>query len=147
MKKIAALVALALLTAATDQPVFNGIYTFETRDRDPDTGRPICTETWSFDGAGKMIVTSGQEVVDKTYRAETNSDGSWLVTRRIKTNGLPDCMGERSDNADSTESRIYLLRFKDGGMMTCMPPGRTEDGTMFVSNESCYATLKPQKQP
>lgn len=146
MKKIAALTLFVLLTAAAEPPVLNGTYKFETRARDSAANRPVCTETWTFDGKNQMTVISGQEVVEETYRTEIDRDGTWLVTRRLKTNGLQDCMGNRSSEVSSSDNRIYLMRFNSGDMMTCSPPTHTEDGTPFVSNDSCYGTLTPKKQ-
>ena len=132
-----------LLAAVQAEPLaLSGTYRFETMDRGPDN-RPICTETWSFGADGAMTVTSGEEVVQMRFRTEADADGRWLVTETLGTNGLPDCMGDRSDGVTPGERRTYLMRRNSGSIVVCGPPARMADGALFVG-PTCYGELYPE---
>lgn len=138
----AALGLSVLLAGAQAEPLaLSGTYRFETMERGPDN-RPICTETWSFGAEGAMTVVSGEEVVGKRFRTEADDDGRWLVTENLETNGLPDCMGERSDGVTPGERRIYLMVRNSGSIVVCGPPARMADGVLFVG-PTCYGELYP----
>lgn len=99
------LAAVALSTAALAsveevQPLaLSGDYVFATVAQ--DGGRPVCTETWTFGEDGQMLVSSGEERVTKRYRFDHDRIGHWLVATNVSTNGLPDCMGNRSASVSS----------------------------------------------
>lgn len=137
---IAALLASPGLAAPLAAPLaFDGAYQFTTTER--ENGIPVCTETWTFAAPDRMTVTSGEEVVEKRFRTENDRDGDWLVARSLATNGKPDCMGNISDPPapNEAESRISILRFNDGSMLVCPPPGHTDDG--IPVHGQCYASL------
>lgn len=136
------LAALLSLAIQSEPIAFSGDYRFETSQRGPDN-RPVCTETWSFAADGALTVTSGAEIVRKRFRSEADADGRWLVTESLETNGLPDCMGERSNGVATGERRTYLMRRNSGSIVVCGPPARMDDGVMFVG-PTCYGELYPQ---
>jgi hypothetical protein len=137
------LTAVALGISATalaqdTQPLaLIGDYDFETAEE--VGGRPVCTETWSFSEGGQMLVASGEERVTKSYRFEHDRIGHWLVSASVSTNGLPDCMGNRTPSVSNEERRTYLLPFNSGIILVCPEPARLEDGSPFIN--ACYASL------
>ena len=139
LAKTAVAALIAALLSLDNELELSGDYRFVTDERGAD-GQPVCTETWSFAADGTMTVRSGQEIVHKTWRSETDADGDWLVTRSVSTNGEPDCMGGRSASVRPGETRTYILTFNSGGMVVCGPPGRTSDGVLFVG-PTCYGRL------
>ena len=139
LTKISLAATVALFAGQDVGLAFSGDYRFATTDRGAD-GQPVCAETWSFASDGTMTVHSGQEIVQKVWRTETDADGDWLVTRSVSTNGEPDCMGDRSPTVRSGETRTYILTFNAGGMVVCGPPSRTSDGILFVG-PTCYGNL------
>ena len=97
----------------------------------------------TFGADGAMTVTSGEEVVQMRFRLEADADGRWLVTETLGTNGLPDCMGDRSDGVTPGERRTYLMRRNSGSIVVCGPPARMADGALFVG-PTCYGELYPE---
>lgn len=136
---IPATVALMSTTwAVAEEPLaLSGDYVFATVAQ--NGGRPVCTETWSFGEGGQMLVISGEEQVTKRYRFDHDRIGHWLITTNVSTNGLPDCMGNRSASVSSDEQRTYLVPFNSGVIMVCPEPTRMADGSPYISN--CYANL------
>ena len=136
-----ALIATAALALLTQDNGLSGSWTFTTRDLRPE-GQPVCTETWTFGADGAMTVESGQEIVQKRYRFETDADGLWLLAESLSTNGEPDCMGDRSDGVRPGERRTYLVAFNTGSVVVCDPPGRVEGGGLYIG-PTCYGWLNP----
>lgn len=133
--------AAAALSLLVQDAGLTGDWAFTTRDNGPD-GRPVCSETWTFGPDGAMIVESGQEVVQKRYRFETDSDGLWLISESVSTNGLPDCMGNRSGGVTPGERRTYLAPFNNGAIVVCDPPARVNGGGLYIG-PTCYGWLNP----
>lgn len=145
LRLIAGLAALTLASpassAAQDPAGFTleGVYLFNTDAR--QDGRPVCSEVWSFQPDGVMLVESGQERVRKRYRTETDRDGNWIVAETLETNGAPDCMGDRTPTVTPGERRTYLVPMNGGVILTCPAPARMPDGAPYISN--CYGSIRP----
>jgi hypothetical protein len=128
-----------------------GTWTFETRDRLPG-GKPVCTAAWTFRADGTATVVSGQQMVEKTWRAEVDGDGlQWLYTTSIKTNDGPDCLGEVANPAayPRPESGFVLLMFNSGVILTCQPPqwveGPEKGGRVQLwTDEGCWGSIVPK---
>jgi hypothetical protein len=141
------LAGLALLAApfastvsAQDEPapaVREGRYLFSTIAQSGP--RPVCSESWEFLADGRMLVSSGQERVEKSWKLEEDRDGTWIVARIVSGNHAPDCMGNVTATYPSEEQRVYFVAFNDGFIQLCPPPGRTESGDPVIAN--CYARL------
>ena len=145
MKILTALLLLALPATVLAQDAGfqpDGDWLFRTDAR--QDGRPVCTETWTFGEGGQMTVHSGQEVVEKQYRIETDRDGTWIVTKTLSSNGKPDCMGDVSVPAPPVERRTYVVPMNGGVVLTCPAPTRTPDGTPYISG--CYGRITPMDQ-
>jgi hypothetical protein len=138
--KIALAFSLLAATAVVEPLHLDGVYSLTTNDRDPVTFKPVCSETWHFADGNRLTVESGEEVVIETYRTEHDRDGHWLVTARVSTNGLADCMGERSTVVDASERRVLLLPFNSGELMICLPPTHTSEGVPLIRD--CLASLR-----
>ena len=140
MKRLLILAALLTPPAHAAPLAFDGPYRFNTTERGADHN-PVCTETWTFAAPDRMTVNSGQEVVENRFRIENDRDGDWLVTKRLSTNGAPDCMGNRAGPiaADESEHRLSILRFNNGSILVCPPPAHTDDG--IPVHGQCYASL------
>lgn len=125
--------------AQTEPPtlVFAGSYQFVTTEK--LEGKPVCTETWIFTAPDTLEVRSGEEIVLSVFHTENDRDGRWLVTKAIVTNGKPDCMGKAREKVSGLENRISILRFNDGTMLVCPPPGHTDDG--IPVHGECFASL------
>lgn len=136
-----ALIATAGLALLAQDTGLSGTWAFTTRATQAD-GQPVCSETWTFGPDGAMTVESGQEIVQKRYRFETDSDGLWLVAESLSTNGELDCMGTRSDRVTPGERRTYLVPFNDGAVVVCDPPARVEGGGLYIG-PTCYGWLNP----
>ncbi|WP_269514207.1 hypothetical protein [Brevundimonas subvibrioides] len=135
----------ALLTATTafaqDTEPFapDGVWIFRTDEL--ANGSPVCTEAWEFGPGGRLSVESGEEKVDKRFRIVRDTDGLWLVTKTLHTNGRPDCVGNETAIADPVERRIYIVPMNDGRVLTCPAPGRAPDGAPFITG--CYGSILP----
>lgn len=139
--KVALAVSLVWGPVQTMPVDLAGDWRFETMDRGADN-EPLCREVWSFGADASLTVTSGQEVTTKRYRSEVDDDGRWLVMETLTSNGLPDCMGNRTEAVPSGERRTYMMRRNSGSIVVCGPPGRTADGILFVG-PTCYGELFP----
>ena len=64
------------------------------RLRIADQPEDFCRETYEFRDDGTMTSRSGEEVLEKSWRVETDGYDSSLVTRVLSTNGKPDCQGD-----------------------------------------------------
>ncbi|MES2834437.1 MAG: hypothetical protein V4707_07015 [Pseudomonadota bacterium] len=145
MKILSALLALALPAAALAQDAAfdpKGAWLFRTDE--VQNGRPVCTETWTFGEDGRMSVESGAERVEKRYRIEEDRDGTWIVSEALSTNHQPDCMGYVTAAIEPGENRTLILRFNNGTVLTCPPPGHTADGIPIIG--SCYGRIIPMDQ-
>jgi hypothetical protein len=134
----------------TAQIAQGGSWDFQTRDRLPG-GKPVCSETWTFRADGTATVISGQQTVEKTWRAEVDGDGlQWLYTTSISGTADPDCMGEITDPANfpRPESGFVLLFFNAGNALTCQPPQWIEgpDGkpAQLWTDEGCWGSITPR---
>lgn len=136
-----ALVAAAGLALLAQDTGLSSAWAFTTRDLNDD-GQPVCSETWTFGLDGAMTVQSGQEVVQMRHRFETDSDGLWLLTEALSTNGEPDCMGNRAEGVRPGERRSYLVPFNDGAVVVCDPPERVNGGGFYIG-PTCYGWLNP----
>lgn len=129
--------------------VQGGTWDFRTRDKLPN-GKPVCTESWTFRRDGTATVISGQQRVDKTWRAEVDDDGrEWLYTTSFSGTAGPDCTGALDDPASfpRPERGLVLLFSNDGGAYTCELPQRI-DGTdgkpsRLWSDEGCWGRIDP----
>lgn len=145
MKALSVLLALALPAVVLAQDSGfdpKGAWLFRTDE--VQNGRPVCTETWTFGTDGRMTVNSGAERVEKRYRIETDRDGTWIVAETLSTNSQPDCMGNVTPTVTPGEYRTYILRLNNGTVLTCPPPGHTDDGIPIVG--SCYGRITPMDQ-
>ncbi|MCZ8368647.1 MAG: hypothetical protein O9293_01560 [Porphyrobacter sp.] len=127
-----------------------GTWAFETRDR-MTNGKPVCTESWTFRADGTATIVSGEQTVEKTWRAEVDGDGlQWLYTTSIKATTGADCMGEVADPGDypRPESGFVLLFFNAGNGITCQPPQWIEgpDGkpAQLWTDEGCWGSIVPK---
>ncbi|WP_298162030.1 hypothetical protein [Brevundimonas sp.] len=138
-------VLFALLTATTglaqDTEPFapDGVWIFRTDEM--ANGSPICTETWAFGPGDRLLVESGKERVNKRFRIVRDTDGLWLVTETLHTNGRADCMGDETAIPDTAERRTYLVPMNDGRVLTCPAPGRAPNGAPFITG--CYGSIMP----
>jgi len=146
MKRYGPMVMLfALLTATTalaqDTKPFalDGVWIFRTDE--VANGSPVCTETWAFGPGDRLLVESGEERVDQRFRIVRDTDGLWLVTKTLHTNGRPDCMGHETSIPDTAERRTYVVPMNDGRVLTCPAPGRAPDGAPFITG--CYGSIMP----
>jgi len=113
--------------------------------RPPDVGHPIigkwtltttdsaCTESWEFRPDGTTHNVSGSEESTSTYEISELANpvgGYTLIDTITKTNGKPDCTGNRSPVGDRVE--LYLLPITTGGFMVCPTlDGAACIGSMF----------------
>jgi len=131
-------VGTAPVVAQEREPLrLEGLYLFHTFEQ--QDAQPICMETWDFGPDGVMLVESGAERVRARYRVETNSDGHWIVSEMLETNGAPDCMGRRASGVRPGENRVYVIPMNDGTITTCPPPTRAPDGAPYISG--CYGKI------
>lgn len=144
MLKLVLSLALAVGAVPVDPDRFDptGVWLFHTNAQ--IDGAPVCSELWAFDADGGLRIESGAERVEAVYRVETDRDGTWIVRRTLRTNGAADCMGHRNPEPSTDEARTYVVPMNDGRVMTCPPPGRTEDGVPIVSD--CYGWMVPADQ-
>lgn len=129
--------------------VQGGTWAFRTRDKLPE-GDPVCTESWTFRRDGTATVISGQQRVEKTWRAIVDDNGlNWLYTTSVSGTAGPDCTGTLDDPAifPRPESGFVLLFFNDGNAYTCEPPQRIDgpegNGVPYWSNEACWGAITP----
>lgn len=129
--------------------VQGGTWEFRTRDKLPG-GAPVCTESWTFRRDGSATVISGQQRVEKTWRAVVDDNGlEWLYTTSISGTAGPDCTGELEDPASfpRAENGLVLLFFNGGNAFTCAPPQRVDGpdgkGVPYFSNEGCWGEITP----
>jgi hypothetical protein len=135
----------------TAQIAAGGTWVFTTRAKGRN-GKPVCTESWTFNADGTSTVVSGAQTVTKTWRAEVDKDGlQWLYTTSLASTPGKDCMGEAADPADypRPESGFVLLRFNNGVILTCQPPQWVEGPekgklVQFWADESCWGSIAPQ---
>lgn len=137
-----ALLSVPIVPAATAQQepapaIREGLYLFSTFAQSGP--HPVCSESWEFFADGRMLVSSGQERVEKSWKLENDRDGNWIVARIVSGNHAPDCMGNVTATYPSEEQRIYFVEFNGGFIQLCPPPGRTESGDPVIAN--CYARL------
>jgi hypothetical protein len=113
--------------------------------RPPDVGHPIigkwtltttdsaCMESWEFRPDGTTQNVSGSEESTSTYEISElpNPVGAYtLIDTITKTNGKPDCTGNRTPVGDRVE--LYLLPITTGGFMVCITlNGAACIGSMF----------------
>lgn len=138
---------LALLAApigsavsAQDEPapaIREGLYLFSTFAKAGP--HPVCSESWEFFADGRMLVSSGQERVEKSWKLEQDRDGTWIVARIVSGNHATDCMGNVTGTYPTEEQRIYFVESNGGFIQLCPPPGRTESGEPYIAD--CYARL------
>ena len=136
----------------TAQIAAGGTWVFTTRAKGRD-GKPVCTESWTFNADGTSTVISGAQTVTKTWRAEVDKDGlQWLYTTSLASTPGKDCMGEAANPADypRPESGFVLLMFNNGIILTCAPPQLVEgpDGkpALLWTDEGCWGNITPQKK-
>lgn len=136
---------LALSPAAPAEPTGfspQGVYLFHTDAQIEE--QPVCSELWDFVSNDVLLIKSGAERVRKSYRVKRDSDGVWIVSRTLETNGAPDCMGERNPDPSPDERRTYVIPMNDGRTRVCPAPATTESGAPFISN--CFGWLVPADQ-
>ena len=127
--------------------VQGGTWDFRTRDKLPG-GKPVCAETWTFRPDGTATVTSGEQRVEKTWRAVVDDNGlEWLYTTSLSGTAGPDCTGALDDPASfpRPENGFVLLFFNGGFAFTCQPPERVDGpdgkGVPYWSNEGCWGDI------
>jgi len=98
----------------------DGEYAFYTTAK--VDGRPLCSERWRFEPAGKMTIFSGDEISKDSFHTEFTGGDNWLVRRWLSANGLPDCLGRKTTVVPSWEWRIFFYQAKDGSYVLCDPP-------------------------
>lgn len=140
MRRPALLLSAAVISCpAQAAPLsLEGTYRFVATERGTD-GEPVCTEKWVFSAPDSLEVTSGQEVALNRFHTESDSDGDWLVTRKVSTNGRADCRGRVDRAMSRRELRLSIMRFHDGTMLVCPPPAHTDDG--MPGHGECVASL------
>jgi len=113
--------------------------------RPPAPGHPIigtwtvtnfegtCKDLWKFRADGTTQAVSGSEEATSEYEIADLADvpGAYrLVDTVTKTNGKPDCTGNRTPVGDRVV--LFLLPTSSGGLMVCISPdGRACMGTMI----------------
>lgn len=132
--------------------VQGGTWDFRTRDKLP-SGKPVCTETWTFRRDGTGTVISGEQRVETTWRTVVDDDGlQWLYTTSISGTAGPDCTGALDDPArfPHPENGFVLLFFNGGNAYTCNPPQRIDgpegNGVPYWSNEGCWGDITPRER-
>ena len=94
----------------------------------------VCPETHIYRADGTKTGTSGDEVLQKTYRITKADGGMYLLEETVAaTNGGKDCQGGTTEVGATT--RIYIMPLNGGGFFTCASPD-----TM-----SCFGSASPRK--
>lgn len=97
----------------------------------------FCRETYEFRDDGTMTSRSGEEVLEESWRVETQGYDSTLVTRVLSTNGKPDCQGD-TNAAVGAERALPIVFFNGGGYAVCAGPDR---------GLSCYGAVSEVVAP
>lgn len=83
-----------------------------------DQPEDFCRETYEFRDDGTMTSRSGDEVLEKAWRVDTDGYDSTLVTRVLSTNGKPDCQGD-TNAAVGNERALPIVFINGGGYAVC----------------------------
>lgn len=95
----------------------------------------VCPETHIYRADGTKSGTSGDEVLEKTYRISKAEGDMYLLEETvIAGNGGKDCQG--GTTAVGATSRIYIMPLNGGGYFTCAS----------LDTMSCFGVASP-KQP
>ena len=129
-----------------------GTWDFQSRGHPPDA-QPLCKEIWTFRADGTATVVSGQQTVEKTWRAAVDGDGlQWLYTTSISATAGPDCTGKVDDPASFPRpENSFVLLFLNGGMaVTCQAP-RWIDGPQGKpiqrwEDDQCWGSIAPRTE-
>jgi len=145
---------LALLTFAASSPLnaeeplwrLGGSYNFATFQKSPD-GKAACEERWTFDADGNGVIVSGSEILHFRYRVEKTGHHTWLIEDRLKTNGLPDCLGHVQAAPGPEERRTFIFPLLIGDFLVCSGPQHLADGSEVISQSNCYARASHDRPP
>lgn len=132
MKPIASLLVLGLtltsvgaLAQSTDTPSLNGSWAYQPRGT-------RCTEQYFFRSDGTLMVTSGHEVSESTYKLAEQPEGAGFYkfeAQVTQTNGRSDCRGHQTPVGQQSSTylrfqangeRLFLCR--DANLRACMGP-------------------------
>lgn len=106
----------------------------------------FCRETYEFRDDGTMTSRSGEEVLEKTWRVDTEGYDSTLVTRVLSTNGKPDCQGD-TNTVVGDERALPIVFINGGGHMVCAGPDRGLSCYGIVSEVIAPRKAAPPRKP
>jgi TPR repeat protein len=111
-----------------------------------DKPEDFCRETYEFRDDGTMTSRSGEEVLEKSWRVETEKYDSTLITRILSTNGKPDCQGDMNTKVGD-ERALPIVFFNGGGYAVCAGPDRGLSCYGVVSEVVKAREAKPAQKP